>query len=226
MFAHHYFDPEEDNEIALNKGEPIVVLQKDELYNDGWWKGVNLAGNVGLFPSNYVTTENIFNIDIESLHLDRGLLDVIHADDKKHIQTGNSIEDATENNPLTLTAVSIEDATESQSHYKRKSATGIAFRSTTHSMPSNTSSMPIYIADSNTSSRALYIADSNTTSRALYIDNSLDLHSRSEADNDKSIDNAGVAENYSDAKAQLQRIERLSDANQVICSASTATEVI
>jgi hypothetical protein len=29
---------EDPDEISFAAGEPIVVLEKDELYNDGWWK--------------------------------------------------------------------------------------------------------------------------------------------------------------------------------------------
>lgn len=38
VYAIHNFDAENDDEIAFQVGEAITVLQKDEMYGDGWWE--------------------------------------------------------------------------------------------------------------------------------------------------------------------------------------------
>lgn len=38
VYAIHNFEAENQDEIAFSVGEPIVVLEKDEGYNDGWWQ--------------------------------------------------------------------------------------------------------------------------------------------------------------------------------------------
>ncbi len=38
VWAIHNFEAEAEDEISFNIGEPIIVLQKDELYQDGWWE--------------------------------------------------------------------------------------------------------------------------------------------------------------------------------------------
>ncbi|KAG0212922.1 polar growth protein [Mortierella sp. GBA30] len=38
VWAIHNFEAEAQDEISFNIGEPIIVLQKDELYQDGWWE--------------------------------------------------------------------------------------------------------------------------------------------------------------------------------------------
>ncbi|KAL1702427.1 hypothetical protein EV121DRAFT_281858 [Schizophyllum commune] len=53
VYALHDFIPENDDEIDFKAGERIEVVEKDDLYGDGWWKGRNLAGKVGLFPQTY-----------------------------------------------------------------------------------------------------------------------------------------------------------------------------
>ncbi|KAJ7492321.1 hypothetical protein FB451DRAFT_1217879 [Mycena latifolia] len=45
-----------EDEVSFHTGERIEVVEKDDLYGDGWWKGRNLAGKVGLFPQSYTTT--------------------------------------------------------------------------------------------------------------------------------------------------------------------------
>ncbi|KAI8338012.1 hypothetical protein BC941DRAFT_452039 [Chlamydoabsidia padenii] len=49
----HNFDAENGDEISFSIGEVIVVLEKDEGYQDGWWQGRNARGEIGLFPMNY-----------------------------------------------------------------------------------------------------------------------------------------------------------------------------
>lgn len=41
VWAIHNFEAEADDEISFHIGEPIVILQKDELYQDGWWEVSN-----------------------------------------------------------------------------------------------------------------------------------------------------------------------------------------
>ncbi|KAI8379361.1 uncharacterized protein BYT42DRAFT_532078 [Radiomyces spectabilis] len=57
VYAIHAFEAENDDEIAFSVGEPIIVLEKDDGYNDGWWQGRNVRGEIGLFPMNYTTTK-------------------------------------------------------------------------------------------------------------------------------------------------------------------------
>ncbi|KAF7347573.1 hypothetical protein MVEN_01513900 [Mycena venus] len=56
VYALHDFLPEHEDEVSFRTGERIEVVEKDDLYGDGWWKGRNLAGKVGLFPQSYTTT--------------------------------------------------------------------------------------------------------------------------------------------------------------------------
>jgi len=67
VFGKHQFVAEEDDEIEFKTGDPILVLEKDEEFNDGWWKGRTMKGEVGLFPVNFTTNENIFNVNVNSL---------------------------------------------------------------------------------------------------------------------------------------------------------------
>ncbi|ORY99848.1 hypothetical protein BCR43DRAFT_521070 [Syncephalastrum racemosum] len=57
VYAIHNFEAENEDEITFKEGEPIVVLEKDEKYMDGWWQGRNVHGHVGLFPMNYITSD-------------------------------------------------------------------------------------------------------------------------------------------------------------------------
>lgn len=45
------YDKAEDNEISFADGEIITDIEK---VDDGWWKGKNSRGEVGLFPATYV----------------------------------------------------------------------------------------------------------------------------------------------------------------------------
>lgn len=38
VYAVHNFEAENHDEIAFKVGEPIIVLEKDEEYKDGWWQ--------------------------------------------------------------------------------------------------------------------------------------------------------------------------------------------
>ena len=41
----------EENELSFVAGETINVTEK---IDENWWRGYNAAGNLGMFPSNYV----------------------------------------------------------------------------------------------------------------------------------------------------------------------------
>lgn len=38
VWAIHNFEAEAEDEISFHIGEPIIIVQKDELYQDGWWE--------------------------------------------------------------------------------------------------------------------------------------------------------------------------------------------
>ncbi|EIE76957.1 hypothetical protein RO3G_01661 [Rhizopus delemar RA 99-880] len=57
VYAVHNFEAENEDEINFSIGEPIVVLEKDEKYLDGWWQGRNIKGETGLFPMNYTSPQ-------------------------------------------------------------------------------------------------------------------------------------------------------------------------
>lgn len=48
--AKYNYTPVRDDEVALNKGDRVYVLEKE---GDGWWRG-EANGKTGWFPSNYV----------------------------------------------------------------------------------------------------------------------------------------------------------------------------
>lgn len=52
----HPFTPEHDDEIEFKAGERILVVEKDDVYQDGWWRGTNHIGRTGLFPQGYTTS--------------------------------------------------------------------------------------------------------------------------------------------------------------------------
>jgi len=52
VIAKHPYSAQETGELSFKKGEMITVLRKD---NSGWWEGKSPSGQVGVFPSNYVS---------------------------------------------------------------------------------------------------------------------------------------------------------------------------
>ncbi|KAI9475552.1 MAG: hypothetical protein EXX96DRAFT_609496 [Benjaminiella poitrasii] len=57
VYAIHDFEAKNEDEVTLQYGEPIVILEKDDEYLDGWWHGRNVQGQTGLFPMNYTSPE-------------------------------------------------------------------------------------------------------------------------------------------------------------------------
>ncbi|EMD40348.1 hypothetical protein CERSUDRAFT_110942 [Gelatoporia subvermispora B] len=57
VYALHDFKPENPDEVPLKVGEKIEVVEKDDLYGDGWWQGRNTSGQVGLFPKVYTSPD-------------------------------------------------------------------------------------------------------------------------------------------------------------------------
>ena len=45
------YQADTNDELTLEPGDIITILSEDD---SGWWKGENMSGNVGLFPSNFV----------------------------------------------------------------------------------------------------------------------------------------------------------------------------
>jgi len=38
VYGLHDFHPENEDEVGFHAGDRIMVIEKDELYEDGWWK--------------------------------------------------------------------------------------------------------------------------------------------------------------------------------------------
>ncbi|KAI8875731.1 hypothetical protein K501DRAFT_144619, partial [Backusella circina FSU 941] len=55
VYAIHNFEAENEDEITFQFGEPIIILEKDDQFMDGWWQGRNIYGQSGLFPINYTS---------------------------------------------------------------------------------------------------------------------------------------------------------------------------
>ncbi|CAO3612482.1 unnamed protein product [Cunninghamella echinulata] len=57
VYVIHPFEAENNDEISLSIGDPVIILERDEEFNDGWWRGRNIHGEEGLFPVNYTSSE-------------------------------------------------------------------------------------------------------------------------------------------------------------------------
>uniref|UniRef100_A0A4W4DP89 Mitogen-activated protein kinase kinase kinase n=1 Tax=Electrophorus electricus TaxID=8005 RepID=A0A4W4DP89_ELEEL len=55
------YDANSEDELSLRKGDRVEVLSKDSLVSgdEGWWTGM-IEDRVGIFPSNYVSSGNVF----------------------------------------------------------------------------------------------------------------------------------------------------------------------
>jgi hypothetical protein len=38
VYALHDFQPEHEDEVSFRAGDRIEVIERDEMYGDGWWK--------------------------------------------------------------------------------------------------------------------------------------------------------------------------------------------
>ncbi|CAE6475424.1 unnamed protein product [Rhizoctonia solani] len=56
VWAQHDFVPEHDDELEFRAGDRIEIMERDELYGDGWWQG-RVHGKTGLFPEAYTSRE-------------------------------------------------------------------------------------------------------------------------------------------------------------------------
>ncbi|CAE6471462.1 unnamed protein product [Rhizoctonia solani] len=56
VWAQHDFVPEHDDELEFRAGDRIEIVERDELYGDGWWQG-RVNGKTGLFPEGYTSRE-------------------------------------------------------------------------------------------------------------------------------------------------------------------------
>ncbi|ORX38457.1 hypothetical protein BD324DRAFT_620926 [Kockovaella imperatae] len=52
--AVHTFTAEHGDELDFAAGELIDVIERDEGFGDGWWRGRNARGEEGLFPATYI----------------------------------------------------------------------------------------------------------------------------------------------------------------------------
>ncbi|BEI83227.1 hypothetical protein CcaverHIS002_0310950 [Cutaneotrichosporon cavernicola] len=55
--AIHTFVAEHADELEFQGGDRIEVLERDEAFGDGWWKGRNTKGDEGLFPATYISED-------------------------------------------------------------------------------------------------------------------------------------------------------------------------
>ena len=51
--------PENDDELALQKGDIVIVTNKNIC--DGWWEGTR-NGQTGMFPNNFVETTPLIDV--------------------------------------------------------------------------------------------------------------------------------------------------------------------
>ncbi|KAB5589124.1 SH3 domain-binding protein [Ceratobasidium theobromae] len=57
VVAHYDFVPEFSDEIELRVGDVIELVEKDEPFSDGWWRGRAPNGKIGLFPGIYTSSD-------------------------------------------------------------------------------------------------------------------------------------------------------------------------
>lgn len=72
------YEAQGDEELSLRRGDIVLVLSKDRNISgdEGWWTG-RLNEKVGIFPSNFVTDEDISEIsDLQPLEIDFNEIEV------------------------------------------------------------------------------------------------------------------------------------------------------
>ncbi|CAO1625233.1 unnamed protein product [Parajaminaea phylloscopi] len=72
LYGLHEFIAENPDEVSFRVGETIVVVEKDDAYQDGWWQGTNEAGETGLFPYSYTTPDRDLAMNAKALALSAG----------------------------------------------------------------------------------------------------------------------------------------------------------
>ncbi|GBC09790.1 hypothetical protein RclHR1_09100003 [Rhizophagus clarus] len=63
VYAIYPYQATRDDEIDFDYGEPIIIIERDDMYGDGWWKGQNIHGKIGLFPMNYTSSDSKYKLD-------------------------------------------------------------------------------------------------------------------------------------------------------------------
>lgn len=58
VYATHNFNAENEDEISLRAGEVVIVLEKDEGYQDGWWRVKN-RDRTALNTFHALTTQSV-----------------------------------------------------------------------------------------------------------------------------------------------------------------------
>ena len=53
------YEAAEDNEISFNEGDKITEI---EPASEDWWQGMNMHGNIGLFPGRFFLNCFLFGI--------------------------------------------------------------------------------------------------------------------------------------------------------------------
>lgn len=64
--AQYDYDAQGEDELSLRRGQIVVVLSKDSNISgdEGWWTG-QIGTNVGIFPSNFVTEDEVQPVEID-----------------------------------------------------------------------------------------------------------------------------------------------------------------
>lgn len=78
-----------EEELSLKRGDVVIVLSKDSAISgdEGWWTG-RVRGKVGIFPSNFVTDEDMLNVDSTITDLQPQEIDYTELDMKEIIGVG------------------------------------------------------------------------------------------------------------------------------------------
>ncbi|KAF8626727.1 hypothetical protein AX17_006493 [Amanita inopinata Kibby_2008] len=149
VYALHDFVPENEDEIPFRAGDRIEVIEKDDLYGDGWWQGRNLEGNVGLFPQSYtapappmesMTSSSSQTTIIQGTGIDGLNKSVLHPLDEES-ETESPPEPATIHAPIPKTPAVFQngnsvqgerkhEGSDSQQHHRRIGSDGEVMKAT------------------------------------------------------------------------------------------------